>query len=486
MNRTRSARMVLVVVAVCAFVLAGQRPGAAAGFNTGDAQATADTFALNVKAANATIGFTYGRSIAQYQDRTGSAEGRALDLGALPTLFGGEQCDGSAPLINPATVPPLTRADSTDAGSDRSRRTQAFLPGLNGGPPGDPVGFQDATATPLPASRAVTESVPADVFLVAVDGGRTEVTSRLEGQVREARAVSTADQLRVFGGLFTFDAPRWEATARSGERTTAEGSFTFERATVLGIPRSAPDALADLAGFKAGLEELLAPLGVRLELPQVQVRDDGVRVTPMAFRIVDPPFGTQVLVPFLGQVDPLVQALRQQAVRDDCKNETVLTVLDILLGVLGGSGAVEVLAGGVDAATHDVDYSVPPPEPAGDAPSDQAGSPPVAFAPDALAFDDLGQFDPSMTDLGATPLDEGTFTDLGLDATTGAAPDAAVAGAGTGRATDQVLPSAALSRFEDGAAGRAAVVVGVTALLAALGLSTGDRFVGRRTRRRIP
>jgi hypothetical protein len=46
--------------------------------------------------------------------------------------------------------------------------------------------------------------------------------------------------------------------------------------------------------------------------------------------------------------------------------------------------------------------------------------------------------------------------------------------------------AAALSRFEDGAAGRAAVVVGVTALLAALGLSTGDRFVGRRARRRIP
>jgi hypothetical protein len=87
-NRTRSARMVLVVVAACAFVLAGQRPGAAAGFNTGDAQATADLCALNVKAANATIGFTYGRSIAQYQDRTGSAEGRALDGSAVRSPTG--------------------------------------------------------------------------------------------------------------------------------------------------------------------------------------------------------------------------------------------------------------------------------------------------------------------------------------------------------------------------------------------------------------
>ena len=236
-----------------------------------------------------------------------------------------------------------------------------FQPGLNGGPSGDPAGFQDATATALPSSRAVTESVPTDITLIALDGARTEATAKLEGRVREAHAVVTADQLRVFGGLFTFDKPRWEATARTGDQSGSTGSFTFERATVLGFPRSAADAMSDLAGFKAGLEQLLAPLGVVLDLPQVVAREDGLKVTPMGFRVVNPPFGTDVLLPFLGQIDPLVQTLRQQAVDADCKNQTLLTVIDVVLGVLGGSGAIEILAGGVDVATHDTDYSVPPP-----------------------------------------------------------------------------------------------------------------------------
>ena len=77
-------RWALVVLAVGSLAFAAQQPAGSAEFPTGDAQASADTFSLNLKAANATIGFTYGRSIAGYQDRTGSAEARALDLGALP------------------------------------------------------------------------------------------------------------------------------------------------------------------------------------------------------------------------------------------------------------------------------------------------------------------------------------------------------------------------------------------------------------------
>ena len=41
----------------------------------------------------------------------------------------------------------------------------------------------------------------------------------------------SADQLKVFGGLFTFQNPRWEAVARSGRVTTAEGRFSFTGAT---------------------------------------------------------------------------------------------------------------------------------------------------------------------------------------------------------------------------------------------------------------
>ncbi len=480
-GRLVAIRTTLAVAGAALLLASLAGPSAAAGFNAGDAQASADTFALNIKAANATIGFTYGRSIAQYRDRTGSAEGRALDLGALPTLFGGEQCDGSPPLLNPATLPPLTRADSAVAGSEASRRTQVFQPGIDGGPAGDPAGFQDATATGLPSSRAITESVPTDIFLLALDGGRTEVTTRLENQVREARAVVTADQLRILGGLFTINRPRWEAVARSGATTATTGSFTFDSATLFGIPRTNAEVLADLAGFKDGIEQLLAPLGVRFEMPQVQARDGGVRVTPMAFRVENPPFGTQVLIPFLGRIDPLVQALRQAAVRDDCKNQTALTVLDVLLGVLGGSGSIEILAGGADAATNDVDYTVAPvpevavaaPAPAAEVAEGSVGADPLP--PTELPLGDLPALEPLDTPLA--PLD-------GL----GTAPAALTSGRRATRApaTGVATLPASGTTFEDGAAGRAGVAVGAAALAGALAMSAGDRLLGRRRRRSIP
>ncbi len=469
-------RASFLAVAVLAF--AASIGGASSdGFHTGDAQASADTFSLNLKAANATIGFTYGRSLAAYQDRTGSAEGRALDLGVLPVLMAGEQCDGSPGLLNAATLPPLTRADSSEEGPDASRRTQAFQPGLNLDPAGPPAGFQDATATPLPSSWASTESAPADIGLIAIDGGRTEVTTKLDGQVREAHAVSTATQLRVLGGLFTFNQPKWEATAQSGARNSATGSFSFQSATVLGFPRSAADALADLEGFKAGLEQLLAPLGVVLELPKVEVRDDGVRVTPMGFRIVNPPFGTQVIMPFLGQIDTEVQQWRQDLLDQDCKNATLLTVLDVLLGVFGGSGSVEALAGGVDVSTHDTDYSVPPMEPLPEVTEVTEPLPMEEFAVDDLST--------GYSDLGTTGLDSSYDMETPIDFSTalGAAP---VTPAVAGAREEAVLPTASLGGMEDGTAGKAGVAVGTLALLGALGLSLGDRLIGRRSKRVIP
>jgi hypothetical protein len=492
---TRLLRAVSAVIAAGALLAASAvlpaagaatpGPPVPSGFWTGEARASADTLTVGLRAANAVFGFTAGRSLAQYQDRTGSAEARALDLGALPVLFGGDQCDGSTPLLSAATLPPSTRADSGVAGSDASRRTEVRTPGIAGGPVGDRVGVQDATATPRPSSKAVTESAPLDVFLVALDGARTEVSTKLEGRVREARAVVTARQLRILGGLFTFENPRWEALTRSGDRNHGGGAFLFDRATVLGVPRTAGEVLADLSSFKRGLEQLLAPFGVVVDLPRVEPIDGGLRVTPMGFRVQNPPFGAEVLVPFLGRIDPLVQALREQAVRIDCRNILTLTVVDVLLGVVAGAGSAEVLAGGVEVSTRAVDYSVRPLE---DTPLSEPEPEPPAVLDAGVALDDLG--DTALDDLGAEP-----FTDTDTDTDFGAVDDAVDADvavvdaepvARTGRAREELaLPSASTSSFEPGAAGRAAVAVGVVALLGAICMSMLDRLRVRRARRTI-
>lgn len=463
----RAAAAALCAVSVAAV---GAGPAGAEEFRNGEAEASAQTFGVNVTQGNANIGFTYGSVIANYRDTTGTADAKALDLGVFPTLFGVEQCDGSAPLLNPATFPPPTRTDSTDASAPQSRRAAAHLPGMGTAGPGPLAGHQDATATALPSARAVTESERADMFVLAVDGGATEVDTRLQNGVREATAVVTARSLTVFGGLFSFENPRWEAVARSGGDTTSEGSFSFERATVLGFDRTQEEAMADLDGFRQGLEELLAPFGVKLRLPEVIVEEGRVEVTPMQFAIDDMPWGAQVIAPFLGSIQPLREDFARQQLEQDCKNESSLLLLDVVLGILAGSGSVEITAGGVEVFTADTDFSSPPLEML---PLDAAA--PLDAPPDVLGFDLLGT-DLSFDTFDGAPLESGDIL-----AEEVAAPVEEPADDRELAAVVSTAPS-----FEDTSAGAAAVAVGIAGLLAAVGLCVAERVRARRLTRRIP
>ncbi len=457
-----SAAVVALVVPLAAGVPAGAQ---ANDFVSGEAEAAADTFTLNVIQGNANIGFTYGRSIAGYRDRTASAEARALDLGVLPVLFASDQCDGSEPPMNPDTLPPVTRVDSTEAHAGRTRRVEVFVPGTDGGPHGPTAGFQDATASPVPASRAVTESADTDVFILAVEGARTEVNSHRRGRVREARAVATADELRVFGGLFTFTNPRWSAVARSGDVEEVKGSFTFESATVLGVPRTPEEAQRDFREFERGLEQLLRPFGVQLDLPEVVVEEGRVEVTPMAFRVVDPPFGQQVLAPFFGSMQPYREAAARQAVEEDCTEALTITLLDVVLGVLAGSGSVEVLAGGVQASTADTDFSAPPLEPL----------PMLDPLPPPLP-------EPAL-DVPAPVVDIAPVEPAPAPEVSAPAKDPTEVAAATQQRPVQAA-AVPTSRFEDTDAGAAAFGVGLTGLVGAIGLVAGERLFGRRRSRR--
>lgn len=426
--------------------------GAEDGFVNGEAEASAETFTLNIKQGNANIGFTYGMAMSGYRDETSSAEAHALELGVLPTLFAVDQCDGSTPPMNPDTLPPKTRVDSTEIGAAASRRVQVFVPGTDGGPHGPPAGFQDAVATPKPWARGTTESVETDIYLLALDGGRTQVTAQRDGRVREAHAVSTADELRVFGELFVFTQPRWEAVARSGDVTTNEGSFTFESATVMGVERTHDEAMRDFREFKKALEWLLKPFGVELKMPEVVVGEGRVQVTPMTFSLTDPPFGAKLLAPFFERIQPLREAAVRQAVEEDCRRALAITLLDVILGVAAGSGAVEVEAGGVDVFTADTDFSS-----------------------DVLELPDLSLSAPPM-DLGPVPLEVAPATTLAPTTVPTTTPPTSAPRRSSERDEVAYLPATPTSRMEDTDAGAAAVAVGLTTLVGALGLVLGDRL----------
>ncbi len=161
------------------------------GFINGEANGQSDGFSLTLSRGNTDIGLVFGRSLAQYRNTTGSSQASALDLGALPALFGLPQCDGAEPpLLNMSTLTDPSLANSGVPGEEDSQKVQGHLPGLNQDPPGPAVGFQHATATKLPSSWASTTAEPTfstDLWILGMTNVTTESTTKLENGVREAR-----------------------------------------------------------------------------------------------------------------------------------------------------------------------------------------------------------------------------------------------------------------------------------------------------------
>jgi hypothetical protein len=189
-----------------------------------------------------------------------------------------------------------------------------------------------------------------------------------------------------------------------------------------------------------------------------------------------------VLAPFLGNIQPLREVLTRLLLEEDCRSESSLLLADTLLGILSGSGSVELTAGGVEASTADTDFSSPPlPEP----PVDRTVPPPVEVADETLT-PELPPLDDEFGDLG---FDDTSFdTTDSFDSSLGAEPTFSAADEDDRNEPEEELAAAALpaASVASGDAGTAAVAVGAAGLAAALALSMAERLRARRMSRRIP
>lgn len=455
---------------------AGAQTGEPPGFVPGEATATATTVVLGLSPGGGKpIDVSLGVARARFQNRTATAEGSALSLGLLEIFFGpSSQCGDRPPIIPKEQLPPVTTNDS--------RRNQPMAAPLEVRSPGDEkglggvIGTQIANAAADPqTSAAATSTISQDYGVLAMDGGRTEVTTRLQGGVREAVAVTTGRQLRVLGGMAVINNPRWEAVARSGATTTSEGRFTFTSASLLGFERPVEQFGADFSGLADGLRNLLSGLGVFLEFPKVTVEEGRVTVTPLVLGLSNPPIGLDVIKPLLGSFAEEKEASDADMIAADCNNEARLQVLDLVLGVLSGSGGVTLSLGGVSAFTAATEF--PEPAPLDFGLGELTMPPPqvlplqvTAPLPTPIAFD--------------SSLDLSTPVDLGLPEVAALPELPAATPTTVATAATFDLPSATLvsSRFEPGRRGGTPALVGAGALIGLAALAAADRFVMRRRR----
>jgi len=457
-------------------------------FVKGGGSASADTLGFSIVTSSAKVGLTLGRSIADYRENTGRAEARAVDLGLLPVLFGElSRCDETVALLPKAALPPVTAADSGEPGSDASRRVQVFYPGLNGDASVIPAGFQDATASRQPSSKAATETPTQDISFFGLINPRTEVSTQLVGQLRQAHAMMTADQLTVFGGMIRFEKPRWEAISLSGSSENAVGRFTFDRAFIFEIPRTPEQISSDMGGLDNVLNGLLGGLGVHFDQPKVVVEGRRVKVTPMVFRLTDPPLGTAALLPFFNNIAPYQQMLFDQLVEQDCNNRKAIQLVDVVLQVLKGSGSITIPVGGVEVNTDDKYF--PPADAAGPLKTsdtvDEQATTPSSSTPRRSSNPSRSRSSGSTGFSSPLVSSEPTAVEAAVETV---APDTTVVGADAEKsaAPDMALPPAlAAKAYQEGSTGGTATALGVLALVGACGLLAADRFRMRNGARRI-
>ena len=480
-----------------------QIEGEPAGFIPGEATAQASTLTLGLSPGGGKpLEIVLGKSTARYQNRTATAEGTALSLGLLQIFFGPSSACGDRPPIIPADqLPPLTTNDSR-RNQPMATALEVRSPGYNGtsttpGQLGGVIGTQIANASATPqSSTAGTTTVSQDYGILAIDNGSTQVTTQLSGGVRTATAVMTASRIRILGDMVVINSPRWEASTTSGGTETATGTFTFASATILGIDRTVANFPGDFNDFASGVASFLSALGVSLQYPKLVTEPGRVTMTPIVVGLNNPPIGLDFIQPLLKAIAPLREESNRKMISEDCNNQAILQVADLALGILSGSGAVSLSAGGVTAFTAATEFPEPPaleiPDldaptidaPVIDVPTPVVTAPPVAVndltlsrstgsTSSSFAADDLG----SSVVESAPPLDTGI-----IDTAPVAAPVAEATGPGF------ELPSAELvsRRIEPGTKGGTAALVGAGGLVGLLLLAGADRFVMKRTKREMP
>ena len=490
-----------IVVGVAALTCAVFAPGQIAGADTrpdfvrGDGKATAGFFDLKLQITGSTggagglaIGFGSGKALAEYHDDGAAAEGRALDYSLLSLLNPQPTaaCPDIIPLFLASTEPPKTRADSSDPAAANAQPVQVRYAGFP--TYGDVFGTQAATADATPTSKATTDAPDVQSGVVGLSRAHSESTVRVSGHTREAIAKVSADNLTIMGGALTLFNPVWTATARSGDITTSDATFTYSGASILGVQRPG-NVPGDLTFFKNFVESTFAFLGMHVIFPTATIDTSAgasipsVSISPLQVTLDNLPIGQSLLGPILHAISPQIDQALKSYLAQKCSNQGLQLLSDVLLNLVSGRGGMSFALGGATAMTDDtytppLDLSLP----------SNGSNPPVAPPTASIAS--------AFTPAAATPRSRSTSTAIDVPATTESVPvavepasiEAPVPGkAEVAAAAPAYRPvqRAAAERSTPGHTGGAAGWATAAVVFAALSLAGADHMMMRRSTRRM-
>ena len=454
-------------------------------FVNGSGRADAKILRMGPSAGRLSLAPTIGLSLADYVGTLGRGESRTADFAAL---------DGSVPEDFKAEMPTV-RAESTDEDAGTAK-TASFA----GTPPESPIkaggSSQSAMATKDPkGTSSYTLGAYGVPGVFEVGSSTADASAAVVGKkTREAVGVSRVSSIKLGGGIVTLNGLTWEAIQRTGEGAVTSADFRVDSVTFLGgttgglvpvplPPRTVPvpNGGADFEAVLPQINAALKPTGLIVAAPSKSTDGGLARVGPLAIQIADSDIGRSALGPILGAAQPLRDPITGALIEGSGGElSTAVLLADVALGIFSGAGRFDIEFGGASAFTEGTVYDSP-------FGAFDFGS----FTLPEASNESFALSDPGSTgtgaDLGTSTFDttsNGTVAGSAVGAAgarTTAAPGASASGGGD----NQTAIPVASARTLTGKKGGAAALIGLTGLLAALGMASLDYRRIRSNRRTI-
>lgn len=353
-HRSRRASLAVVSAGVVVASALAPMPSAAAKghFNAGTATAISQAVAIAPKTGGLSASLVIGTSIADYRGTLAQASSQAIDLGVVGTTLT-VQCDAAPPALKPEQLPQPLIAES-DKGTSHATKTTAGT-GRSGALAVAGREIVRATTTPHGLARFDGNALVVPGLLTATGLHTSSDAHLIKGKTRIATASSQVGQLSLLGGVIKLGGMRWTASRSSGATHRLSAHFTMDSATLAG--QKLPVASAAATGSTLDkINKTLKTTGLALQLPQRTFKNGKLSMSPLTIGISQSALGNKTINPLLTAIQPLTNQISNALIGINCKVGSALSLIDLALSAIDGTGALEVEFGGVSAANDTKSY----------------------------------------------------------------------------------------------------------------------------------
>jgi hypothetical protein len=340
-------------------------PTARAASSSGPWEASANAAVVGVAPSTSGISLTtyLGQASTAYVQSESQATSAFLNLGGLGYVIGASPvCPDVLPPYPVSKQPQALVADSANGSSNKTSQAELYPGSFT--PSGVGTEHVEVSGNPVygfAKTYPFAQQVPG---VLEVSGWATSTVKYLADTGQQADS-SVVENISLLGGKVVLEGLKWTASQHAGASTKSKGTFSYGSVTIAGapgVPVTIPGSVPIATALKP-VNTLLAVFGLTIS-PPIESTDPGTGAISMGAlqlhftgsatdnMLVGPTFGplTQLINLFNGQTSTGPDCTQIKNLLGQLSHPAE-TVLQVLLGGVAGSGAVDLYFGGARANT---------------------------------------------------------------------------------------------------------------------------------------